>query len=658
MLQLIALAGAFHLHLAADYRAKLPDDQARGVDSFLASVEQVIPKDMKSVLARDFEVSFADLGSLSDIEKLTCPATAPKPASSSIVDNEDAVFVQVQDGKIVLNSEFVSEILKGESAAKTYSCGHQNFYRLAEAKLVHELAHFYDESAKVPGYSKIEWRNRTSQELCERQGNGYPLAVDEKSAAQCTELPARGGSYSGQYAFLNVAGFGSGLSEVQPRSPDIGEFAGPRESFATNFEYFLFDPSYACRRPTMAAALAAQFAMSVPSCAVNPVVGVARETEGKVTLESLDPSRIYEIQYVLAAPGSDAASRFGHSMLKIVRCAPERASVGPDCLQDVSSHLVVSFRANVHGFTVNNFSGLVGSYPAELFVSSLLDVLAEYNQGEMRDLVTLPLKLTDTQKSLLALRVVEEYWSYNDRYYFLSNNCAEGVLDLLRAVLPDESFSEKSNGVVSPNGLYDTLVQAGLLDPSMEKSADANGRYVFPALDSAVAQSFQGLLKLGAIPAGSELKTYVQSSTPATRKADYLAFKTKDPTDALPKNISEVALDFYAIEMVAQKSAEGKMKGDFTNWLAKEDSKSPEAQEIVKLNAAMVPWNFAHGGYGIPLASETPSTDGLSASLLQEANLMLDLEKSAPGSIAADRTELDAIAANLHFFIVETTQGR
>jgi hypothetical protein len=73
----------------------------------------------------------------------------------------------------------------------------------------------------------------------------------------------------------------------------------------------------------------------------------------------------------------------------------------------------------------------------------------------------------------------------------------------------------------------------------------------------------------------------------------------------------------------------------------------------VQLSQELVPWDFVHGGYGIPLPLEMPTDDALQSTLGEEKSIMLELEKEAPPEVVAARTESAQVSQNLHYFVVE-----
>lgn len=249
------------------------------------------------------------------------------------------------------------------------------------------------------------------------------------------------------------------------RSPDPYELDSPAEFVAVNLEHFLLDPGYACRRPALHAWFAAHFdwAPEARSCAeALPFLdaGALADADAAPLLE-LDPARVVAVDYLLAGDGDALASRWGHSMLRLVVCAPGRAP-GPDCRLDLDHHRVLSFRAFVDDLQLSSWAGLTGGYPSRLFVLPLQQVVDEYTRVEQRPLDSIPLDLSPAEIEALLVRAARVHWSYDGRYRFIGNNCAVETWKLLHDGLPDGAGAGLAS--ITPKGLLRRLRRAGLLD--------------------------------------------------------------------------------------------------------------------------------------------------------------------------------------------------
>ena len=185
---------------------------------------------------------------------------------------------------------------------------------------------------------------------------------------------------------------------------------------------------------------------------------------GRQPLGQLDPERVYAVDYLLAEANSEWVSRFGHSMLRLVICAPGRPR-GPACRLDLDQHLVLSYRAFVGDVQLSSWAGLTGGYPSRLFVLPLSQVIDEYTKIELRSLASVPLKLSRSEQDALVRRAAELHWSYDGSYFFISNNCAVETLKLLRSGSGAASINDLDS--ILPNGLLEVLDARGLADTSV-----------------------------------------------------------------------------------------------------------------------------------------------------------------------------------------------
>jgi hypothetical protein len=309
--------------------------------------------------------------------------------------------------------------------------------RAALAAVVHELAHFLDRSPA----------GRMSRD---------PRLLD---LAGWQVAPLRLGLRTSRNAFTD-------------RSPDRYELESPAEFVAVNLEYFVLDPAYACRRPALYRYFADRFRDAPPhaDCAAGLPYLQPDADAGQKPLLELDPARVYAVDYLLAEGNDEAMSRWGHGMLRLVVCAPERPR-GPECRLDLPYHRVLSFRAFVDDVQVSSWRGLTGSYPSRLFVLPLQQVVDEYTKVQLRGLQSIPLRLSEDEIAALLERAARVHWSYDGRYYFLTNNCAVETWKLLHDGIPRLAAQPLSS--ITPTGLLRRLEHAGVADASVLDDPDA-----------------------------------------------------------------------------------------------------------------------------------------------------------------------------------------
>jgi uncharacterized protein DUF4105 len=322
--------------------------------------------------------------------------------------------------------------------------------RAALAAVIHELAHFYD---------------RTPQGGLSREPRLLDLAGWQVS-------PMKLGLRTSHNAFRD-------------RSPDRYELENPVEFVAVNLEYFLLDPAYGCRRPALYQYFAARFGSAPPQAACAPdFVYMQVSTDATVPpVLRLDPDRVYAVDYLFAEGNEQPMSRWGHSMLRLVICAPGRAR-GPDCRLDLPYHQVLSFRAFVDDVQISSWRGLTGSYPSRLYVLPLDQVIEEYTKIQLRGLESIPLQLEPAEIAELLERTARLHWNYDGRYYFLSNNCAVETFKLLHDGVPRLAGEDLSS--ITPTGLLKHLRRSGIADASVLDDRDEARRlgYYFEAFSA------------------------------------------------------------------------------------------------------------------------------------------------------------------------------
>lgn len=366
-----------------------------------------------------------------------------------------------------LNRKLLASLTDGSAAKQKTNRPHGTVRRELLATVLHEITHIYDRARLWPA------AERTLIQRCTRRNNSAGLIgiPDE-----CRGQNGRRFTLSDDPRLLDLAGWQQyvgrrGEREQHnrqiARSPDLYEISSPKEFVAVNMEYFLLDPSYACRRPALYRYYQEHFGWAPPAkdeCAKTFAFLNAGNDFAKQPLGQVDPERVYAVDYLLAEANQNWVSRWGHSMLRLVICAPGRPR-GPDCRLDLDQHLVLSYRAFVGDVQLSSWDGLVGKYPSRLFVLPLAQVIDEYTKTELRSLASVPLNLSRSEIEGVVEHAAEMHWSYDGNYFFLSNNCAVEGLKLLRS----GSNNARLTGLdsIMPNGLLEVLKGRGLADTSV-----------------------------------------------------------------------------------------------------------------------------------------------------------------------------------------------
>ena len=366
-----------------------------------------------------------------------------------------------------LNRNLLDSLTDGSAASKKTYRPHGTVRREMLATVLHELTHIYDRSRLWTG------TERTLIQRCTRRNSSAGLVG---MPDECRGQNDRRFTLSDDPRLLDLAGWQQyvgrrGEREQHnrqiARSPDIYETSSPKEFVAVNMEYFLLDPSYACRRPALYRYYQEHFGWAPAAketCAKSFAFLNAGNDFAKQPLGQVDPERVYAVDYLLAEANQNWVSRWGHSMLRLVICAPGRPR-GPDCRLDLDQHLVLSYRAFVGDVQLSSWDGLVGKYPSRLFVLPLAQVIDEYTKTELRSLASIPLTLSRKEIEEVVEHAAEMHWSYDGNYFFLSNNCAVEGLKLLRSGTNNKQLVGLDS--IMPNGLLEVLKGRGLADTSV-----------------------------------------------------------------------------------------------------------------------------------------------------------------------------------------------
>lgn len=365
-----------------------------------------------------------------------------------------------------LNRRWLAVLLDPVAAQQPSGRTHGTLQRELLATMLHEMAHLYDR--------KRAW-SAPQRRLIQRCQSQMQRLGQIGLRDECRGQTQRRFTLSDDPQWLDLAGWPQqvgkrgereAVNQQTSRSPDRYELSNAREFFAVNLEYFLLDPQYACRRPGLHRALREHFSWAPPQaeCASRYAYMNAGLDPRRDILGSLDPKQVYQVHYLLAEPNQNWVSRWGHSMLRLVICAPGREP-GPDCLLDLQHHLVLSYRAFVDDVQLSSWDGLTGAYPSRLFILPLSQVIDEYTKLELRDLSSIPIALPQTELQHLVEQSVQAHWSYDGDYYFLSNNCAVETLKLLRAGTARADLQALDS--VTPTGLLALLKARHLADTSV-----------------------------------------------------------------------------------------------------------------------------------------------------------------------------------------------
>lgn len=416
--------------------------------SVLDELNSELPEGFKKLLPTNIQLEFKNLNGRS-LEELKCEAGVVVGRKIKILKDE----------KIEIDNVFIQELLKGDRSlhCENRAINHTSVKNYFKATVAHELAHMYDSRRKL---------------------SNNPL-------------------------FLNLSGWmkkgmiirrKTNLNQREERTPDAYELKNSKETFAVNFEHYLYDDNFGCRRPTYFEFLNNEFGVSPQklNCQMSNQIFVT-DSNGEAVERSMDADRLYQVHYLFAGKGDALMSRFGHSMFRLIFCAPGRAK-GVDCLKDVQHHVVISFRANVTDPKISYVDGVKGEYPSEIFFLPLSQVVNEYTKRELREIHSLPLRMSEDELNRFLMKSKELFWGYQGKYYFFTNNCATESMNLLKVALRDNLRVQKKV-INTPNGMYRYLIKVGIGDDSVFKNlkeAEKKSLY-FPSASEKLKSSLENL---------------------------------------------------------------------------------------------------------------------------------------------------------------------
>lgn len=415
------------------------------------------------------------------------------------------------------------------------------------------------------------------------------------------------GHWSRDRVFRRLAGWDrlSARNPYRLRSMDEYELTAPAEAFAVNVEGWLLEHDYPCRRPGLSAWLTqvlGQRPLPAPDCDRSLPFLASEGAAGQMQLESIDPARLFAVDYLLADSGGPPMSRFGHSMLRLVICAPGREP-GERCRMDLTHHRVLSFRAFVNDVRLSAWRGVTGGYPARLYVLSLEQVMEEYNRTELRDLRSFPLRLDAAQRTALLQAAARTHWTYDGRYAFVGNNCADETGRLLDLALRPGQRGQYRHAF--PRGVLRALVADGVTSISQPDTVEAirSGLYLPSARAEFVAHQ-QHLLgagqaramplerfldaspgQRGDLPAGATLRdaaAWTVLEHAALRRAELRALATLAPTMLRGGPLAEQVGVFQTVLPAA--TAPGA-------WLAGRGYGIPQADDVAALQLSLAERN-------------------------------------------------------------------
>ncbi len=587
LMSLLLAGPAFGLTVSLDTKGLNPE-QTAPVQRFIEDGQRHLPPTLKARLKKDLIVSFANLSE----HGRTRTSSKTVYISSRLLPN-----IIAGPGRSAENRELPSH--------------HKNYYDIALGTLIHEIAHQYD-------YASIDTLESRERSKCLALRRETQRLTNKNNLS--TALPAEchwkthHRNVSNNPLFIYALAWGekeikndSFVKEDDQihRSPNPYEFKSKAEAFAVNFEFFMMDPEFKCRRPTAFNFLKKHFDHDpFPHAVCEPgkdvVVNLSSALKNTLNYEKIDVSRVYAVHYLLAGEGAAMMSNWGHSMLRLVICAPHRTTVGPDCMQDIAYHRVVSYRAGVSDLAIDSWKGLSGGYASQIFMLPLLNVINEYTKLELRDIYSYPINLTRLELEDFVTRVIEQFWSYRGKYYFVTNNCAVETFNLIKSIRPN-NVEFAASKTITPMGVRDLLIRHGLSRHLTAKDFSEK-TYFWPSKQGKYMFQLKEINSLAGASIADVQQFFAQSAQEDRRIFEILKQQKKGLSSFLVLTMVKLEKQVLRKNMVILDH--------------EKNSKDSEIYEIMKKKAkdafALV-GKYYKGGYGIPSADEVELSQKLMA---------------------------------------------
>lgn len=532
---------------------------------------------------------------------------------------------------IELSSNFIPA-LKG----KRIKSGSPWSLKNARETLIHELGHIYDYRFNPTAKRKAEIAQCNKSQLSRlrrtRQSHRNRMTTTKEKgtrlSSRCSLLQKQSTNISEDPRFLYLTGWHENGKIKNTRSTRIAKHAlkNPREFYAVHFSWFLTDPNFQCRMPALNEYFKGHFGYQ-PHAKSDCYLDTEVSIKNSASFLDIDPERLYEVHFLHASKGTNIESKFGHSLIRLVMCSPKREKVGPECLKDVRYHVVMAFNGNVMELTQSVVKGITGAYESQLLFFRWSTVEKDYTKDQLRNLDSIPLKISRVEMTQLVYRALELHWTYGGDYKFFSNNCATEIYDMLRATVNNEYLWEEH--ILTPNGAYKVLEKSGLLDVSKKK--------VYETYLPKLQKAYEQLIK-------SQNDTGVKSVLGELEKVeDYLEETYSDERGELYKNTIEQSSlkdprlflgSMYLLEnyilgnlklkmgMLASNALIAGQSGKLKPRIGKnidpvEERKMQEelmvfvaeVDRLLELKKSLIPSKRIEKGYGIPLDEDYPEED-------------------------------------------------
>lgn len=533
-------------------------------EEFISSAKSLLPNKMKVLRTK---VSFKRMNE----EELNSPC-----------DGQGFIYGKYNNNEITLSEQLKNHL--SPTNREDFNCKHKNYYKTSLSTLLHEYFHAYEDTLDK------ENKLHTNNEF---------LAL---------------GFWKNSKSNRNT---------YAQRSPNLYEYFSPKEFLAVNFEYFILDPEYKCRRPNLYNAFK-------KSLSHNPHPNKECVNQGELTISdtqsvdliSIDYKRVREIHYLFASKGKAMMSRWGHSMYKLVLCDQNWSL--EDCRKK-GQFVVIGFLAQVSDLSINAIKGILGKYPSDMVVTGLSSMKKQYNRAELRDLESIPLDFDSNEKTRFLNHLIRIYWEYSGKYYFFTNNCADEAFKLIQIAKNDKKIYKKN--ILTPIGIYNYIKKNGLSKDFSFSDREQNIKngLLYSSFAPKLDKSFNNLrkefnnifkVKIKRPSIQRRERNFVEKFKPLRSIDDYSELTTLERRNIINEVIKRkdklILLDLFAIESQANYVTSNRLLNEIQNLSGEEEVDEETKNIFIKLvelkNIITFGSESSDNGYGIAQPNDLSSS--------------------------------------------------
>ena len=348
LLQLNVVNGSsLKLELNLNSIDQLSQSESIKLQRFLVEVSNKLPAKFKNILSAQIQVSLSKkLSVKEELAPLSCESSTFIPSQKVKKANSDLLGKYIKGQGIILNYYLIEKIFsKNAWKEDSYDCDHKSYKKLAEATLIHELSHAFD-AQKMNDTKNIKLAKK-----CRKFKKSYYVYPSKA----CEQRVRENDNISDLIQYRHLSGWGdkgilfpsSSLSHhVVKRSPLPYEYKSRKEHFPVNMEFFLLDPEYKCRRPSLYRFFSKYFEHTpFPEfdCQVNTYLKLNNIIDKVMTSVDLKNKTIQGIHYLYATSGKKISQKLGTGMFRVVLCDRSNSS-SKSCVKDSDDDIVFTYR--------------------------------------------------------------------------------------------------------------------------------------------------------------------------------------------------------------------------------------------------------------------------------------------------------------------------